>query len=224
VVGDAAEVADEAEPGEELQAIVGEIDLPPVEALAGGGHEIVMVVVPAFAESHQGEQPVVLAGVGGREAAIAENVRKRIDGECAVPEEDGAQEKAPDEQRPGTNEPQGYGQNGWREHVVLVQPAEFREFGEVADVVIARVVVAVGKNPADVRPPEAEERRRVQVLLQIGIPVMMAMMRRPPENALLRGRHGHPGDHKLKPAAGLERAVREIPVIAGGDEEHAHFV
>jgi len=108
--------------------------------------------------------------------------------------------------------------------VVLVEPAEFGEFGEVADVVIARVVVAVGEDPADVGPPEAEEGRRVQVFLQIGIAVMVAMVRRPPENALLRGRHGHPGDHELKPAAGLERAVGKIPVIARGDEEHAHFV
>src|SRR5258708_12610133 len=52
---------------------------------------------------------------------------------------------------------------------------------------------------------------------------MMAMMRRPPENALLGGRHGHPGNHKLKPAAGFEGAMRKIAMIAGGDEEHAHF-
>jgi len=63
VVGDAAEFADEAKPGEGLQAVVGEIDLPPVRALADGGHEVVMVVVPTFAESDEGEEPVVLAGV-----------------------------------------------------------------------------------------------------------------------------------------------------------------
>src|SRR5258706_7919163 len=96
VVGDAAEFADDAEPREELQAVVGEIDLPPIKTLAGGGHEVVMIVVPAFAEGDQGEQPVVLAGVGGREAALAKDVGERIDGERAVPEEDGAQEKAPD--------------------------------------------------------------------------------------------------------------------------------
>src|SRR5258708_36777167 len=52
---------------------------------------------------------------------------------------------------------------------------------------------------------------------------MVAMMRRPPENALLGGRHGHPGNHKLKPATGFEGAMRKIAMIAGGDEEHAHF-
>src|SRR5690242_7582150 len=80
VIGDAAEFADQAEPGKELQAVIGEIDLPPVKTLAGGGHEVVVIVVPAFAERDQREQPVVLAGVGGGKAALAENVRKRIDG------------------------------------------------------------------------------------------------------------------------------------------------
>jgi hypothetical protein len=63
----------------------------------------VVIVVPAFAEGDQREQPVVFAGVGGGKAALAEDVRKRIDGECAMPQENGAEEKAPDEQRPGTD-------------------------------------------------------------------------------------------------------------------------
>src|SRR5580700_9882875 len=53
---------------------------------------------------------------------------------------------------------------------------------------------------------------------------MMAVMSGPPENAFLRGGHGHPGNDELEPAAGLEGAVREIAVVAGGDEEHADFV
>lgn len=54
--------------------------------------------------------------------------------------------------------------------------------------------------------------------------MMMAVMSGPPENTLLRGRHGHPSDDELEPAAGLERAVREIAVVAGGDEKHADFI
>src|SRR5258708_29389435 len=96
LVGDAAEFADEAEPGEDFQGVKGEIDFPPIKTLAGRGHEVVMIVVPAFAEGDQGEQPVVLAGVGGPETGSSENVRERIDGEGAVPEEDGAEEKTPD--------------------------------------------------------------------------------------------------------------------------------
>jgi len=38
----------------------------------------------------------------------------------------------------------------------LLRPAQFGEFGEVGDVVGASVVVAVGDDPADVGPEEAE--------------------------------------------------------------------
>ena len=224
VIGDAAEFADQAEPGEEFEAVVGEIDLPPVKTLAGGGHEVVVIVVPAFAEGNEGQEPIIFAGVGGGKAALAEDVRERIDGEGTVPQEDGAEEEAPDKQRPGADEPERDAQCDGRDQVVFVEPAEFGKFGEVAYVVEARAVVAVGKNPADVGPPEAEERGRVEVLLQIGIAVMVAMVSGPPENSFLRGGHGHEGDYELEPAAGFEGAVGKIAVIAGGDEEHADFV
>src|SRR5215469_979636 len=54
--------------------------------------------------------------------------------------------------------------------------------------------------------------------------MVVAVMSGPPENAFLGGGHGHPGDDELKPPAGFKRAVREIAVIAGSDEEHADFV
>ncbi len=52
--------------------------------------------------------------------------------------------------------------------------------------------------------------------------MMMAMMRRPPQDALLRGAHGHEGDYELKGAAGFKGAVRKIAVVSGGYEKHAH--
>ena len=94
--GDAAEFADQAEPRENFQRVVGDVDFPPIEALTGAGHIVMMVVVPAFAERDQGQEPIILAGVGGGETAIAENVRERIDGERAVPEKNGAEEEAPE--------------------------------------------------------------------------------------------------------------------------------
>jgi len=223
-LGYAAEFADEAKPGEYFQGVEGDVDLPPVEALAGTGHVVVVVVVPSLAKGDEGEEPVVFARVRGRKAALAEEVGERIDGKRTVPEENGAQEEAPGEQAPAAHEEQGDGEDGGGHQVVLVEPAKFGKLGEVADVVEARVVEFVGKNPADMRPPKPEERGRVEVLLLVRETVVMAMMGGPPEDTLLRGRHGHPGDDKLEPAAGLEGAVGEIAVIAGGDEEHADFV
>src|SRR5215467_4528735 len=104
--GNLAEVPDDAQPGHDFQRVIGDVNLPPEETLARGGHEVVMVVVPAFAEGKQGEQPVVAAGVAGLIAARTEKVRKRIDGEGVVPEEYGAQAERPDKQRPSADEPQ----------------------------------------------------------------------------------------------------------------------
>src|SRR5882762_6748698 len=119
-----AQVPDDAEPGENLQRVVGNVDLPPEETLARRGHEVMMVVVPAFAERQQGEQPVVLAGVTGFIAPRAEEVRERIDGEGVMPQQHGAQAEAPDEERPSADQPQHHGECDGRHQVVLVQPAQ----------------------------------------------------------------------------------------------------
>ena len=149
-------------------------------------------------------------------------MRQRIDGERVVPQQHGAKTESPDEQMPSADQPHRSAEHGGRHGVVLVQPAQLGEFRKVADIIHARFIVFVRENPADVRPEKAEERRRMQIQLLVRIAVMVAVMRRPPQHALLRRRHGHEGDHKLKHAAGLKRAVRKIAVIAGRHEEHAH--
>src|SRR6516165_2330224 len=179
-----------------------------------------MIVVPAFTEGDEREHPVILAGVGGIKAAVAENVRERVDGERAVPEQRRAQTETPGEQAPAAGQPQSDAEERRRDEVILIEPSELGKLGEVADVVEARVVVTVREDPADVRPPEAEERGRVQIQLLIGEAMMMTVMGSPPEHALLRGRHGQKSQSELKPPAGLKRTVRKIAVVARGDEKH----
>src|SRR6266487_7148471 len=77
VGGNFAEVPDDFEPGTNLQRVIGDVDLPPEEALTRGSHEVMMVIVPALAEGEQGEQPIVAAGVGGLITARAKEVRER---------------------------------------------------------------------------------------------------------------------------------------------------
>src|SRR5712692_6627565 len=55
--GDFAEVPHDPEPGENLQGVISYVDLPPEEALARRSHKMMMVVVPAFAEREQREEP-----------------------------------------------------------------------------------------------------------------------------------------------------------------------
>src|ERR1700736_3540465 len=89
VGGDFAEVPDDTAPGKNLQGVVGDVDFPPEKTLAGGGHEVMVVVVPAFAEGQQRQEPVVLAGVVGFVAARTEQMGERIDGKRVVPEKCG---------------------------------------------------------------------------------------------------------------------------------------
>ena len=106
--------------------------------------------------------------------------------------------------------------------MIFIQPAQLRKFREIADVVEARVVVLVGHDPADVRPEKSKQRGRMKIEFLIGMAMMMAMMRCPPQHAFLRRAHGHEGDYELKGAAGFEGAVRKIAVVSGGNEKHAH--
>ena len=50
---------------------------------------------------------------------------------------------------------------------------------------------------------------------------MMAMMRRPPESALLGSHAAEPGQHKLEPARGLEGTMGEVTMETTGDAKLA---
>ncbi len=90
---------------------------------------------------------------------------------------------------------------------------------EVADLVAVGLVVLVAEDPADVTPPEPAL-GGVDVALGVGEPVMVAMMRRPPERALLRRHRAAEREHELRQARESVRLVREVTVVPGGDEEH----
>src|SRR6267378_6471905 len=82
-----AEIPHDAEPGENFQRVIGNVNLPPVKALTRRSHEVMMIVVPAFTEREQRQQPVVLAGVRSLITTRPEKVRERIDGERVVPQQ-----------------------------------------------------------------------------------------------------------------------------------------
>src|SRR5438128_2096023 len=220
--GDFAKVPYEAACGEGFERVIGDVNFPPEETLADASHVVMMIVVPALAEGHEGEEPIVAAGVGSVVEARTEKMRERIDGEGVVPEKRGAQAESPEKERQAAHEKKRNGERGRRNYVIFVEPAELGKSGEVADVVEARVFVFIGDDPADVRPEKTEKRGRVKILFLIRVAMMMAVMSGPPENALLRGGHGHEGDNELKDAARFERAMGKVAVIAGGDEKHAH--
>src|SRR6185295_18357745 len=107
-----------------------------------------------------------------------------------------------------------------RQEIPSLQPANLREPREIRDAGEVRPAVATGEDPAHVRPPEAALDRRMDVLRLVRVPVVLAVMSRPPEDAFLRARHRQPGEQELKDPAGLVGAMREEAVVARGDAEH----
>src|SRR6476659_3908485 len=61
----------------------------------------------------------------------------------------------------------------------------------------------------------------MDVLLGIGMQMVMPLLGRPPDDALLRGRLGHECENELKRPAGRIGAVREIAMVSGHDGKDA---
>src|SRR5882672_4112201 len=120
---DFAEVANQAAPRECFQCVVGDVNFPPEEALTRAGHVMVMIVVPALAERHERQEPVVAAGVRGLVTARSEKMRELIDTKGVVPKKRGAQAETPEKKRKASDEQQCDGQRGRRNEIVFVEPA-----------------------------------------------------------------------------------------------------
>ena len=88
---------------------------------------------------------------------------------------------------------------------------------------VSRLTIA-GEEPPHVRPPEGAGQRRMKILLGVGVKVMSAVVRRPPERPFLVSRRRREGEQKLENPASLVRAVREEAMKPGGYREHSHDV
>ena len=92
----------------------------------------------------------------------------------------------PNENRSAEDDPQQRADGDRYQERITVQPAQLRVFGEVLDLVVLGIQILVAQGPADVGPEEAVQGGRVDVSLLIRVAVVVAVDRRPPENALLR--------------------------------------
>ena len=68
---DLLQIPDDSQPRHQLQQVVGDVDLPPVKALAGAMRVVMMIIVPALAEANDAEDGVVAALVVALERARA---------------------------------------------------------------------------------------------------------------------------------------------------------
>src|SRR5579883_186863 len=74
----ALDARDEPHPLQQADREAGEVELPPAQAVEGAAREGVMVVVPAFAQRQQADQPLIAAAVPRAEGAAAEGMANRV--------------------------------------------------------------------------------------------------------------------------------------------------
>ncbi len=218
------EVPDQASGGERAQHVVRAVDLPPAEALARRHLVVMVVVVPALAHGDECEHEVVARVVVGGVAAAAPQVRERVDRERAVPAQHLGHRERPHQAEEAAEYERDHAHRDRRQHPVAIEPAQLGIPREVLDARIVRALEIAGEDPAHVRPPEARLLHRVKVTRHVGELVMHAVVCRPPQHALLRGRRRAEREHELEPARGLVAAVREVAVVSPGDEEHPRHV
>src|SRR3954447_2248229 len=78
-----------------------------------------------------------------------------------------------------------------------------------------------GENPAQVGVEEALVAGRVDIVLGVGVPVMVAVLGGPPQDTLLGRALSQQGEDELKSSAGAVSAMGEVAVVARSDGEDA---
>src|SRR5688572_19222892 len=80
-----------------FQSVIGDVNFPPVEPLAGGCGVIVMVVMPSFPERNQRQPKIVTTVVSGFIPLETVLVRERVDRAGAMDEGNRRDEKPPNQ-------------------------------------------------------------------------------------------------------------------------------
>src|SRR5687768_15968994 len=133
-----------------------------------------------------------------------------VDEECGVPKQCRADEKTPDKSRPAGHQKTTQRQQDRRREEVPVEPAQFRVFREIRDHRMVRMVILTAQDPAEMRPPKPVALHGMNIVGQVRILMMNAMVPRPPERTLLRCRTAEPSQRELHRAACPVRTVRKV--------------
>ena len=92
------EVSHDAKPGKQHEEIIGNINLPPVEASLGGYWIMVMIVVPALTHCQDGSPDVIAAVIRHVVPARTEHMIDGVDRKCGMAAHNGGNKKPPDEE------------------------------------------------------------------------------------------------------------------------------
>ena len=100
------------------------------------------------------EEEVVATLVSDGVVFLAPHMRERIDKTRAVKDNHGADEEAPDDPLPATNQEKHDGEYDGYQHVKTVEEAEFGVLGQIRHLIEIRWEVGRSRDPPHVRPPE----------------------------------------------------------------------
>ena len=145
-----------------------------------------------------------------------------VDEPGGVESEDGAEEDAPEEIGPSSEDEKREAEGGDGDPMPAADPDVELVFAEVGDVgeELGGVVVhgLAGDEPADVGP-ESTFAGRVRVAFLVGVLVMLAMGGDPEDGAALESEGGADGEDVLHPSGGFVAAMGEEAMVAHADAE-----
>lgn len=146
---------DQAEQGEKLKRVVGNIDLPPEKPHIGRRCVVVVVVVPTLPQGDESQKHAVAAGVRRLIAHPSKHVAKRVDDKRTMVQKYRADEKAPNQSLPPHDkEARDCQRDPWND-VKAIQPAQLGILGKILDRVEIRRLILAGQDPTYMRPPKA---------------------------------------------------------------------
>jgi hypothetical protein len=110
------------------------------------------------------------------------------------------------------------------EPVEAIEEKEFRETGKIANIVKPGREVSASCDPPNVTPEKTMLMGRVDITRFVGVTMVMAMMRSPPEGTALYCRVAQDSEDKLAHARSLERSVREVAMVEARHRKHPYDV
>src|SRR5579864_5858150 len=144
----------------------------------------VMIIVPAFAPTEDGDPPTVGGKIARFEAASSPGMRGGIDEPCEMQAGDGAREDSPEDEGKSADGEENHAEDADWNVVVFRDPDVkfiFREVGDVARE-CGRIVMHrfADENPAHMRPPLSVD-GGMRVAFLVGV-LMVDAVRGHPEN------------------------------------------
>ncbi len=192
------QVPDDPQAFENPEAVVGNVDLPPIETHSSNSWILMVVVMPTFSEGDEGKNEAVPAIVIGIKTSAPEHMRKRIDYAGRVEQNYCADKESPDQKLKPSDQEQHQPEEKRHKNIETIQEFEFGVAGEISNLVQVGWKVSWCSYPTHVRPPETVLPWRVHILFRIRETMVFSMMSCPPEWAPLSSCSAYHSEYELR--------------------------